>query len=181
MIILEGPDGAGKTTLASTLTEHFDLKMGERGTADRARLFEVTVPDTYRALTGAIEGRAPARVWDRLFYSEFVYAPIVDRPCEFNDSMRSHICRQIEALTCPVIVCLPPVETVIENAAKDEQMDGVIENLRSIYHAYQDLLVGTFPGHTYVYDYTAPRSAEILDGILEHVGDYLEERRDRQW
>lgn len=183
MIIVEGPDGAGKSTLVRHLRGRFNLAEGLRGTTDRKRLYTVTVPDTMRALLGAIDGREPAHVWDRLYYSELVYHDLAPgRPCEFNATQRSVIERLIEALRCPVILCLPPFEVVRANALKEEQMGGVNENIETVYTRYVSLYHdGTLPGHTMVHDYTSEANFNGLNDIVAEIKDYLDERSQRSW
>lgn len=184
LIIVEGPDGAGKTTLVRGLIREFSFQAGERGTTDRKLLYTVTRSDTYRAMAHEVLGDEPPRIWDRLFFSEMVYAPIVGRLCEFSMSEQAYIRRVLEAMRVPIVLCLPPLAHVVENALKDEQMDGVVDNLTTIYEAYAQ--PDFMPEHTLVYDYTntmterglnyVPR--EIID---EEINDYLQERRTRTW
>jgi hypothetical protein len=188
VIIVEGPDGAGKSTLVSQLCEHFDLKQGERGTTDRSRLYEVTVPDTFNALCQAVEGRQPAKIWDRLYYSELVYADLVGRPVEFNAAQQVHIQTMIEALRCPIILCMPPLGVIRANVANEarSQMKGVRENIDQIYDRYLDLFQGQhLPDHTILYDYTydaaRQRGALQFEAIKDEVEDYLENRKERAW
>lgn len=188
MIIVEGPDGSGKSTLVRELAKEFGLLEGERGTTDRKKLYTVTRPDTYQALGHAVGGTAPVRIWDRLFYSELVYAPLVDRPVEFSTSEQGYVRRMIDALACPIIVCLPPRDVVTQNvlATKDEQMDGVVAAARWIWNRYEDLWQdGVFGEHVMLYDYTSrlltdrPLSFSSIDVIKENISDYLAERRER--
>lgn len=182
MIILEGVDGAGKTTLAHKLAQHFGLGFGERGTKDRKLLYTVTRQDTYTALGEETKGKEPMRIWDRLYYSELVYADIVGRPCEFSPVEQGYVERMIDALNCVVVVCMPPFDVVAENARKDEQMDGVLENLRSIYQSYCRLLTSKrFPDSALIYDYQADDDGDVYDQILEATENYMLERRARTW
>lgn len=176
MIIVEGPDGAGKTTLVKQISERFELAVGRRGVADRKLLYTVTVPDTFRALQEAVSGEEQPLVWDRLFFSEFVYYPLTNRKCEFNEAQRQHIMEVLCALRSPIILCLPPAKTVYANAGKAEQMDGVMDNLSRIYLAY----VAVFkwmPAHAVVYDYTT----EPSDRVMQVCEAYLARRSLREW
>ena len=180
MVIVEGPDGAGKTTLVNRLLEEFPsrLHLGERGTKDRTKLYTVTVPDTFRALQWGVNLERPTTfLWDRLFYSEFIYAPLGMPPREpmFNMYQRTHISRVIEAIHAPVIVCLPPLETVLDNMAEErEQMEGVRERIEEIYTGYQSMLEDDwFPESTILYDYTNFDADDQMAAILQEVQDYI--------
>ena len=187
MIVVEGPDGAGKTTLVERLCEMYGMVVGERGTKDRDLLWTVTVHDTMRALGLAVTGHRTPLIWDRLYYSDFVYAPLgtTPRPVAFNASQQAHVDKVIEALRCPVIVCLPPKNVVMENTASERhQMPGVKERIETIYDEYHRMTYRpgdarkAFPEHRVVYDYTL----EVLEHpILDEIEDYLDERQERMY
>lgn len=183
LIIIEGPDGAGKTTLVKRLQEDFPhLPVGERGTTDRKKLYTVTVPDTFRAIKYAVGPYAACRIWDRLFFSEFVYAPVGLPPREpmFTLSQTNFIYRMMVALQNPVILCLPPEKAVLQNVLVEEQMSGVVENIRYIHWKYGQMMSdGSFPPQTVVYDYT--RGEREYLALRKQVDQYLDERKGLQW
>lgn len=183
MIIVEGPDGAGKSTLVTKLSEALSLPVGERATTDRNKLYEVTRQDTYTALGQAVTGHTPANIWDRLFFSEMVYAPVVGRDCEFTDEEQVYVKRLLIAMGSPIILCLPPWSVVKGNVEGTEQMDGVEENLKHIYASYQKVTSG-MPWVMW-YDYTDETKDEgyvTEDAILEGVKHYLENhKKARSW
>lgn len=181
MIIVEGPDGAGKSTLVKELKEEYGFVEGLRGTNDRKLLYTVTRSDTYNALSQAVRGDGPPIIWDRLFFSEMVYAPIVHRDCEFSLHEQKFVGDVLESLECPVIVCRPPFEVVQINAAKDEQMDGVNENLRGIYQRYETEC--DWPHNTMWYDYTGTvRGGKFVsrEDISKQINHYLAVRKWRE-
>jgi thymidylate kinase len=180
VIILEGPDGTGKSTLAQLIQNHYGLEPFARGTNDRSKLYEVTRSDTYRGLADAVGGFRAPTVADRLYYSELVYADIVGRPCEFNVVEQGYIERIINAIGMPVVVCCPPLEVAQANALKDEQMDDVNEHYAKIYNAYQHLInEERFPEHAIIYDYTADDAEQVLDEIRDMIESYTVERKNR--
>lgn len=183
MIIVEGPDGAGKTTLVNRLRKDFpELTEGERGTSNRKLLYTVTVPDTYTALRYAVNPYDHPRIWDRLFYSEFVYAPMGGREPRFNLAQTKFIREMIEAMRVPVIVCLPPLPDVKKNVLVEDQMDGVVDKISLIYTSYTRMLRdGWFGPAVIVYDYTRQNVNEQYNQMSEKIDDYLVTRRNQQW
>lgn len=190
MIIVEGPDGAGKTTLVVKLCREFsELRVGERGTKDRDFLWRFTVHDTMKALSRFALSQGPVCIWDRLFYSELVYAPLgmPPRPVEFNPSQQTHIMRLIHAGDFPVILCMPQLGTILKNIASEtHQMPGVREKAAEIYHSYGRLLVvdDLFPERTMVYDYTGESNFTQqvdIDGLMGTIQDYIDDKRERSW
>lgn len=178
MIIIEGPDGAGKTTLVEGLCDEYGMEVGKRGTDNRDLLYTVTVPDTFRAIRGALKGWSPDRtlptIWDRLYFSDLVYAPIQGREVAFSDEERRLVELTITALGIPVILCYPPWDVVIKNEAGTKQMDGVHENLSRIYNSY-DFMIRV---PHYRYDYTDP---ETREGLVPYIANYLKRRKQRKW
>lgn len=192
LLIVEGPDHAGKSTLVQRILDVFpEVKLGVRGTDNRDDLWKVTVSDTHTAMAEAVLGANPPMIWDRLYYSELVYAPAVgDREPMFNVSQQAHCQRTIDALHCPVVLCLPPREVVVNGVLHGgHQMPGVVHHIGEIYDRYVDLMVSdVFPAHTHVYDYTQtdPETnwaweRKTFEAIEEDINDYLEERLDRAW
>jgi hypothetical protein len=181
VIILEGPDGAGKTTLKKELQERFALSEGQRGVEDRTLLYTVTVPDTYRAMCYAIHANAPAVVWDRLFFSEFIYPKYQNRTEQFSLGQQAFITNVLEAMGCPIILCMPPYPVVEENAKVHEQMKGVNKNLAGIYNDYEDLYF-VMPNQTIIYDYTGHKEHSVdKDAVFRTVETYLHKRGKREW
>lgn len=180
MIIIEGPDGAGKTTLARQLGEEFpQLAEGTRGTKDRDELWKVTREDTYKALRHALTPGVTPLVWDRLFWSEFVYHSVMGRPCQFSGLDKSVILGVIAELHAPVIMCLPPEDVARKNINESKQMGGVKEDFEFIYESYESMVhEGQYflPGINLLrYDYTAEDAREAKYRIFMSVACWLRE------
>jgi len=179
MIIVEGPDGSGKSTLVREITERLGLIQGTRSTLDRDRLHETTVQDSYRAVMAAVNGMDEPLVWDRMFYSDAIYAPIVrDEETMFPRHTLDYLHRLVLAMRAPVIICLPPLEVVAENVATTKQLAGVVENIGAIYGAYEDLVDQFSPHQCIVYDYTIKGNIPRLTNRLR---DYLYKREMRSF
>lgn len=177
MIVVEGCDGTGKSTLVDELRKDLNLSVGLRGVTDRDKLFEVTRQDTYTALAHAVSGNKEPIIWDRLFFSEPIYSRVMKRECQFKLSERSYVQSVLHALRCPVIFCWVPLETVEENLTGTHQMEGVNDNVPFIHGAYESI-AKSFEGAT-VYDYRVEGAYKAL--LEETIRPYLRRRQDREW
>lgn len=180
MIIVEGPDGAGKTTLVNQIAKEHGLQVGVRGVKDRDRLYESTRRDTWSALDQCMRGNELPRIWDRLYFSELIYAPLTGRRIAFTFREQVLIPKLFRVLGVPVIFCLPSKETVLDNVKEDDQMEGVLENISEIYDQYDSLYKVLLnyspapPAHVfrYAYDSAAPGAG----GIQHLVHRYIDHR-----
>jgi hypothetical protein len=171
MIIIEGPDGAGKTTLAQELSSRYGFRIGgTRGPNDNVR------GRVYSALGAAVAGAGPIRIYDRLFYSELVYGPILRGRCLFSPIEQNHIHHVLEVLRCPIIFCLPDLDVILKNLEQKEHLEGVRENIAAIHASYQDLFLKTPSAARLLYAYTRNGIKDWT--VIDH---YVERRRERTW
>jgi thymidylate kinase len=167
VIIVEGPDGAGKSYLVEEICDQFGLMRGIKGSSanreagvepegTRDRLWETTVDETYEALAMDVDPREPPLVWDRLFYSELVYAAVQNRPCAFGTQALDYVNLQLRAQHAVVIYCRPPLDTIELSIAADpdKQHDWVAGNVEKIVNRYDGLKWAT---GTYWHDWTGDR------------------------
>jgi len=177
MLILEGPDGGGKTTLAHKLSEDLGLPLHKRAsdsvTGPVVDLYAWTVDDltTWHQQPLAIYDRHPLT-------SEHIYGPAVrgnTRPgFELGNPDISYMRRYLRKHAV-VIICLPPFGVVQENVASEiEQMPGVVENIEHIYECYR-MMLHVWPMDSQIarYDYTANENdvtayQSILAACLHH-------------
>lgn len=154
-IIVEGPDGAGKTTLIQELQYlHPGLEVHPRFCTSTggpiANLSEAVFKDTTARPTSFIYDRHPV-------VSEYVYRTAIQGPQELSDAFLSDAMarvRQRIAKHSLMIWCLPPLATVRRNIAGDVgQMPGVEMNIDQIYALYRQHRV-FWPGRSIVFDYT---------------------------
>lgn len=185
MIIVEGPDGAGKSTLVKHLASTFGLQVGKRSTEDRDKLYEAVRYDTYTALGTSVIGAGPIRVWDRFFFSELIYSVSTGRTCRFGQADTSFIGHVMEALRCPIFLCLPPIEAVLHNmAAEKHQMPGVRENIQDIWYRYSMMLTNMLEYQPKLlirrYDYTGETPDAIpISEVEDMCSFYIRQTKAR--
>lgn len=175
-IIIEGPDGAGKTTLVQELHGHFP------GMEQHPRFCTSTggpVPDLAEAVYKDVKSRATNFIYDRHpVVSEYIYNTAIPgrtiRPAFLTDSMGR--VRNRVAHHSLMIWCLPPVKEVRRNCERDAegQMPGVLENIEEIYRQYQMHRL-FWPGRHAIFDYT--NSAMSWQGLQYTLRD----TRDKLW
>lgn len=182
MIVVEGCDGTGKTTLVNRLSDELGLRVGLRGTSNRDELYKVTREDTYKALAHAVEGYHPPFIWDRLGpFSDPIYTRVSvgGRECAFKQSEMRHCIEVMKAIRCPIIVCSVPLNVAEENQAMGHQMEGVNDNFRIIWELYERLKEASILEFgSEIYNYQQPHA---YDKVKEHVQAYLTRRKDREW
>lgn len=169
VIIFEGPDGGGKTTLAKGLC----MKLGYRYVH-----FGPLKTVTHGVARMYVEAMLPALlgyqgvVMDRAWLSEIPYGQVfrggLDR---LGDAQRAMLDRI--ALRCGAIVikCMPPWERVEANykARKAQEMLDNVDQLKQVYDTYADYNLTDTALPTWHYDYTS-FVASHLDSMLAFIG-----------
>ena len=174
MIIVEGPDGSGKSTLVEWILNTHNLKEGKRSTRNRDEIYKTTRADTWCALYHEMLATEPPVVWDRLgIFSDPIYAYAgvpVDRKCGFTLS-EIIVYQDVLEHMGVVIVCLPPIDVVVKNSLRSHQLKNVVRKTPEIYHEYQRLA-----GKYFTYDYTKdPR--DYIDLLITN---HLDRRKERE-
>lgn len=165
-IIIEGPDGAGKTTLITGLTRETAIPVHEKASTSTGGPVD-NIADWAKSdlATWALQ---PLAIYDRHpMFSEIFYGAVIRNHVDpwFGSDEASALAETMMS-TGLVIYCLPPIETVMENILVEEQLDGVSDHIGSLYDLYQKQMIKLheeFPMNVVHYDYTK--------GPLEY--DYL--------
>lgn len=166
MVILEGPDGSGKSSLIRRLSDDMDIPIHERASHSTRGpiddLFEWAKKDvlTWHEQPFALYDRHP-------FVSEFVYGPI----CRGFMDARFHTpeARQLVkefSYNSIVIFCDPGTYEIQNNVHRDPHMAGVDRNINQITFMYRSLFtVWPTPLRVMRWDYTTPVPDRVLDSI----------------
>jgi hypothetical protein len=155
MIIVEGPDGAGKTSLITRLAAETSIPVHERAVRDKTGpderdLWEWTHVDM-------ANWGEQVYLYDRHpLVSEYIYGPLTrGQVAPGFDRQSAHALRQRLEQQCLLILCLPPLAEYHKNLLADEQMEGVLDHQEALYGLYSSLTT-TWGGWLKRYDYTDP-------------------------
>jgi len=158
IVILEGPDGSGKTTLAQQITERYGHRYHHEGPPPKGQ-----DPYTYY-LTRAYElvletfGETPGRVVvDRFALGDRVYGPVLRGKDLLGDSGWRKLREGFDTVGAVRVLCLPPKNVCREIWAK-RKGEEYIKKLDTWERTYD--LWATFaddPGQV-VYDWTTESS-----------------------
>lgn len=127
-IIIEGPDGAGKSTLAKSLAGALDMNILKM-TANGGQ----SVPEYVQKL------KCDGVIIDRCWVSEQVYSDLFGREPRIDHDDAEALTELCGLVGIPIIVLLPPLHVVIDrlNVRGDEYADVVLPNIAEIYKRYQ--------------------------------------------
>lgn len=180
MLIFEGPDGAGKTTLINLFRKHYpSIEVAPR----------VVSKDT-NAMTNLqnwvdenLASGFQFKIFDRhRLISEPIYGPLLRSHPEpgFSDLawLRSRL-RSFYAISPVIIYCLPPAEVVHMNIINDPDNSAVALRIHGIYSAYvarAALDSNLSPGITRVWDYTKGTPG-VLPPWMHGIYQYMKDRR----
>jgi adenylate kinase family enzyme len=181
LIVVEGPDGSGKTTLAEKLLKTFpqfeyQKPVPSKGPEGQTSQYMITwMNGRFKMVKSGTN-----YIMDRInLVSEEIYGPICRGYSMLCDDMR-----MVDALsnffgTKPIIIyCRPDEETIFENLNKDQsfQMVGVRENITEIIQAY-DRFFGVWESvgvDIQRYNYKLDLGAE---SIIEKIKEIIEQKQ----
>ena len=157
-ILLEGPDGGGKTTLAEALGNGFYVHHGPPDNPWAEYLRTVT--------TAARCARYRSTIVDRLHPSELVYGMELRGADRLVNPARWRMLeRVLLARPTALIICLPPKDVALSNwrARREEEMIQDEERMDTIWHRYRAF------DRTYLpmmqYDYTKDGPGKVNDFV----------------
>lgn len=174
MIIVEGPDGAGKTTLIRRLSQDLDMDIAARVVGKDTRALVDIVTSTEERLNKGFQ----ETLYDRFtMVSGPIYDAVMGRTHSMFADRNWMIARTNEFYNIsPVLIyCLPPLQLVMLNVSEGEDDNSaVVECIEPIYQAYlARAAIDLFHlGSCFIYDYTI----QNYDGILERVDGELIKR-----
>lgn len=128
-VIIEGPDGAGKSTLAKSLAGALDMNILKM-TANGGQ----SMPEYVQKL------KCDGIIIDRCWVSEQVYSDLFGREPRIDNDDAEALTEFCGLTGVPIIVLLPPLHIVTGRLDErgDEYADVVCPNIAEIYRRYQE-------------------------------------------
>ncbi len=114
MIILEGIDGVGKTTVADFLST--------RGYVKQHFLFDENNQDIEGKYLKLLERDTDKMILDRCFISELVYGPVLRKQCKLNKEQLDNLLNRYKKVY-PIVVYLKANKEDILRRRKDDVAD----------------------------------------------------------
>jgi len=166
IVILEGPDGAGKTTLATTLAVRYQYNFKRCG-PPISGLPEI---ERYTCLIENADASSKRIVFDRLHVGELVYGPIVRGHSQLTLQDLYSLDKQLYIAGGVVVYCLPPYIDCLASFMKKQELEGeylkLQEQLRQVYNEY--CLLARLRGEDcIIWDYRANPTKDMAR-ILSH-------------
>lgn len=170
-IIIEGPDGGGKTRLKEAVLTAFPSFLPHVRAADSLK--GPVLESLANWVTDDLNSHTYA--WNSWVYDRH---PVISEPI-YGPACRggvpemfakagwvSHMKTQL-AHHCLLVICQPPLDVVIDHVKRDgdNQMPGVVDNIELIYAGYRHAM---WPGAMIRYDYTSMSASNVM-GVIGRV------------
>lgn len=178
MLIVEGPDGAGKTTLIEGLKERYGFEVAPRVVSKEA----VPMIDVQQWVEENLQKGFQDIIFDRhRLISQPIYGPIMGRTDPgFDDLVWLYdVMNRFYRTPKMTIYCMPPKSVVLKNIENDDDNKAIADKISYIYDAYAAHVATHWsrPFHSgdtmEVWDYTTDgREADPLrtfDGAIRHL------------
>jgi predicted ATPase len=164
LVILEGPDGSGKSTLSKAFTGQGFTYVHQGPFKSNAVLESMD-----NALAAMKQASPPVVVFDRLHLGERVYGPVFRDDDKLGQIGQVNLERWLmDRFHAMVVMCLPPEETCIDNwrrrVVTGKEMFTDESKMREVWHRYNELDT-SIP--TVRYDYTAHSVPELFERLAE--------------
>lgn len=183
IILLDGPDCAGKTTLANKIKDQAE-KLG--ATAEVHHLGKPAVGTCWHEHSSALiryvgdaYGHDKLIIADRHFLSEAIYGCVYRDGSEYPFAAR-HVDRLFNRLRVPRVICAPPVDAVVEKHAemKKIRFEEYDSGMDKVAKRYLDLWHGAETGEVndshwpYNHDTDYIQQLTLCGGVADRLGWY---------
>ena len=154
LIIVEGPDAVGKTTLINQLASELNLPI--------VKSYKPTSRSDIYAFSNWANACPRTPICDRhAAISDLVYGPIIRGATPSSLSLAQATIRNNY-----LIHVNPGKDIALKHLQDQKQMDGVIETYSQLYDGYEKLMEQLTPD--FIYNWTNPRAFNVLVNNLVH-------------
>lgn len=159
MIIVEGPDGSGKTTLVNKIVADYQLPISPRAVSKETN----ALVDLKRYVEDTISQGWQRKLFDRFsLFSDPIYRLNLGKAPHtgmYNYKWQHEMFDRLIKDVRPILVfCLPPMEEVMKNLTGDLDNAAVFKHMPQIYADYTvlaSMMQTMLSRDCYVYDYTS--------------------------
>lgn len=165
MIILEGPDNSGKTTLANVINEAIGLPIVHPGGAPKNELEEL------RCLKQQFEDAKRNIIQDRVTCISQSVFNIFRENSKCNPIYGTYLRQMLSTEFCFIVYCRPPIDKMLEFNNHEIKLHDTPEHIQLVEHN-QKFIIGAYDSlfshipHIH-YDYTSVKSKEVLGKIFD--------------
>jgi hypothetical protein len=175
MIILEGPDGGGKTTLAKYLAKELEIEIAPRVVSTDTTAMTNLLVWTNHNLNQGFQ----TTIFDRhRLLSDPIYRAVFGNhnPVLYHPNWLFPALARLEEIDPYIIFCMPPLEVIALNLADDPHNKVVAADIERIYYSYLALWSqmkawGDFT-NLHWYDYSNP-FGETAKELMEDIDKEL--------
>lgn len=181
MLIFEGPDGSGKTTLIKQFQEAFDIPVAPRVVTNKAE----AMVNLQEWVDTNLDQGFQYMMYDRhRLISEPIYGSILRSKQEPGFTEMKWLAprlRRFYHLKPILVYCLPPLQTVFNNVDTDLDNMVVRDRISSIYSAYVAKAAMDYsfsPTSIYIWDYTRSPTIKDRPWWFNSIYSEIKERTD---
>lgn len=170
LILLEGPDGGGKSFLASAIGQHAEEQgvptvIRHTGAPDPPRRCPFTEYEAELDRGSCAEAHDPHRllVLDRHHAGEAVYGPIFRGRSRLTDNGMHHVELALTAMGCVKVMVVPPIGTIMERLRqrKAGDLSSYDKEFLDLHQLDKSVTWYVKHGFTYRYDMISDGKADI--------------------
>jgi GTPase SAR1 family protein len=164
VIVVEGMDGSGKSSLVARLTHDLQVPLHPRASDSVGgpvkNLWQWAWDDVIHWEDSELS------IYDRHpLVSEYIYGPVTRGSMDpVFVGVESQSLYRIFQENCLIIFCDPGVETVSRNVIKNPQMQGVLNNIPNLYWSYRTYF-HMYPGFQIRWDYDHTDYAQLVANL----------------